>query len=149
MADLNAAVGLAQIRKYPDLLLMRKHIAEYYAQKLGSYSWAIIPQLKTNFKESSYHLFPLRIEGISESERDLIITEVSRNGVALNVHFIPMPMLSFFKKSGFNIEDFPNAYDDYKNEISLPIYPQLTFEQLDYIIDQIVRTYQLIILKRK
>jgi len=148
MADLNAAVGLAQIRKYPELLLMRKHIAEYYEKKLSSFSWAIIPQLKSDFKESSYHLFPLRIDGITESERDSIINEVSKSGVALNVHFIPMPMLSFFKGQGFKIENYPTAYRNYINEISLPIYPQLILKQLDYIVDQIVKSYQLTISKR-
>lgn len=147
MADLNAAVGLAQIKKYPNLLSNRKHIAEYYAKKLYHFEWAVIPPLKAGSKESSYHLFPLRIKGISESERDTIIKKVSVSGVALNVHFIPMPMFALFKRLGYRIEDYPASYDNYSREISLPIYPQLTNEQINYIIVQLERAYKNVVLK--
>lgn len=149
MADLNAAVGLAQIRIYPHLLAERRHIAEYYEKKLAPYEWTVMPPLKTGLKESSYHLFPLRINVITESERDTIIREVSRNGVALNVHFIPLPMLSFFKNRGYRIDNFPVGYNNYVSEISLPIYPQLTIKQLDYVVEQIRQSYQSVISKRK
>ncbi|MFC2099202.1 DegT/DnrJ/EryC1/StrS family aminotransferase [Bacteroidota bacterium] len=147
MADLNAAVGLAQIKKYSKLLFDRKHIAEYYSQKLSHFEWAVIPPLKADSKESSYHLFPLRIKGISESERDIIIKEVSNSGVALNVHFIPLPMLTLFKGLGYRIEDYPVSYDNYSREISLPIYPQLTIEQINYILAQLEKAYKNVVLK--
>jgi dTDP-4-amino-4,6-dideoxygalactose transaminase len=149
MADLNAAVGLAQIRKYPHLLSQRKQLAEYYASKLSLFNWAIIPPLKSGIKESSYHLFPLRIKGITESERDLIIKEVSKTGVSLNVHFIPMPMLSYFKNLDYSIGNYPNTYKNYASEISLPIYPQLTIKQLDFIIEQLSVSYESVIAGRK
>jgi dTDP-4-amino-4,6-dideoxygalactose transaminase len=149
MADLNAAVGLAQIKKYPLLLSVRKQIAEYYSKKLNQYVWAEIPPLKSISRESSYHLFPLRIKGITENERDMIIKEVSAAEVALNVHFIPMPMLTFFISLGYSIDNYPVAYSIYSREISLPIYPQLTLEQVDYIIEELEKSYNKVVLKLK
>lgn len=147
MADLNAAVGLAQMRKYTDLLFARKQIAEYYQTKLSQYEWTEIPPLSNKTKVSSYHLFPLRIKKISETERDEIIKEVSRSEVSLNVHFIPMPMLSYFKGLGYEIENFPVALDNYSREISLPIYPQLTTDQIDFIVNCLENAYKKIVLK--
>ena len=82
--------------------------------------------------------------GISELQRDLMIKKISRTGISVNVHFIPMPMLTLFKGLGYKIEDYPVAYDNYSREISLPIYPQLSNEQVIYIVDNIARTYKLV-----
>jgi len=145
MPDVNAAIGLAQIRQYANLLSERKNIALKYTEKLSKYNWAQVPPLSDNYKESSYHLFALRINGINEEQRDMIIQEMSDLGVAVNVHFIPMPMLSFFKGLGYDINDFPKAYHNYAKEISLPIYPQLTNENINYIIDSLEASYNKVV----
>lgn len=141
MPDVNAAIGLAQIRQYAKLLEERKNIALKYAEKLSEYEWAEIPPLSDKGKESSYHLFALRIKGVDEQQRDMIIQEISVYEIAVNVHFIPMPMLSFFKNTGYNIKNFPNAYFNYAKEISLPIYPQLTTENINYIVNSLEASY--------
>jgi dTDP-4-amino-4,6-dideoxygalactose transaminase len=146
MPDLCAAVGLAQIRKYAsDLLPLRKKIANYYQSFFCQYPFFELPPLLTSNRESSYHLYALRIVNISEDQRDQIIDEITNLGVAVNVHFIPMPMLTLFKDLGYKIEDFPASYDNYSREISLPIYPQLTNEQLDYICQAVVSSYHKVV----
>ena len=87
----------------------------------------------------------LRIKAITESQRDAIIDEISKTGVAVNVHFVPMPMLTLFKKLGYDIKDFPRSFDNYSREISLPIYPQLNTEQVAYIIEAVSNAYSCII----
>ena len=139
MPDICAAVGLAQVRQYTsDLLPLRKLIAEEYCRRFKSFNWFIPPFLKDKHRESSYHLFPLRIRNITEADRDQIIDYLMSKGVNVNVHFIPIPMLSYFKSTGYRIEDYPNSYKQYSCEISLPIYPQLTVEEVDYIIENVI-----------
>jgi dTDP-4-amino-4,6-dideoxygalactose transaminase len=84
----------------------------------------------------------LRIKGISETQRDQIIDVISKSGVGVNVHYIPMPMLTLFKSLGYNIEDFPNTYNLYQNEITLPVYNGLTIEMVNYVIDVVVDSIQ-------
>lgn len=141
LADVNASIGLAQIRQYPKLLSERKRVFSLYSRLLGEYDWAILPPSMQGEKESSYHLFALRIKGISEEQRDRIIEEMAKREIAVNVHFIPMPMLSFFKGLGYKIGDYPNAHRLYTQEISLPIYPQLTNEQVSYIVRSLDEAY--------
>lgn len=142
MPDICAAIGLAQIRKYTDFLLIeRKKIASHYSNRFSEYDWAILPSLVNQSKETSYHLYALRIKGITEIQRDTMIEEISKYGVAVNVHFIPLPMLTFFKQEGYRIEDYPQAYACYAGEISLPIYPQLDMHAVDYIIDSVIESY--------
>lgn len=141
MADVNAAIGLAQIRKYDVLLKERKRVFQLYNEAFSKYSWAILPPAKKDGRETSYHIYALRIKDITEEKRDAMIDEITRKGVAVNVHFIPMPMLSFFKQQGYDIADYPVAYNNYEREISLPIYPQLADEQVRYVIDAIITAY--------
>jgi dTDP-4-amino-4,6-dideoxygalactose transaminase len=89
----------------------------------------------------------LRIKNISESQRDAIIEVITKNGVSVNVHFIPMPMLTVFKNLGYKIEDFPVSYDNYSREISLPIYPQLSNEKVDFICNSVVNSYNKVLAK--
>lgn len=145
MADVNAAIGLAQMRIYPELLRERKRVFTVYNEAFSTESWTLVPPAVVKGKESSYHLYALRIKGITEEQRDLIIDEIAKTGVAVNVHFIPMPMLTFFKEKGFKIEDYPQAYNNFKCEISLPIYPQLTQEELDYIIKAVKDAYNTVV----
>jgi len=145
MADVNAAIGLAQMRIYPELLKERKRVFNTYNEAFRNESWANVPPAIVKGKESSYHIYALRINDISEDQRDQIIDEISKTGVAVNVHFIPMPMLTFFKEKGFDIKYYPQAYNNFKCEISLPIYPQLTEEKLIYIIQSVKDAYKTII----
>ena len=148
LPDLNAAVGLAQIRKYnSNLLLERKRVALRYHEFFSSYDFLQLPPLKDEKRESCYHLYALRINNISETQRDAMIEEITVSGVSVNVHFIPMPMLTFFKNLGYNIVDFPVSYDNYSREISLPIYPQLSNEQVDYICEAIITSYNNVLAK--
>lgn len=141
LADVNAAIGLAQIRKYDMLLSQRKEVAARYRKAFSEYQWAVLPPQISDAKESSCHIFPLRIKHITEEQRDSIIQRISEADVAVNVHFIPLPMLSYFKELGYEINDFPQSFKNYSAEISLPIYPQLTNEQIDYIVSTVVNAY--------
>ncbi|WP_207214115.1 DegT/DnrJ/EryC1/StrS family aminotransferase [Brumimicrobium glaciale] len=141
MADVNAAIGLAQMRVYPDLINDRKRIFNSYNDSFSQEKWSIVPPAIHDGKESSYHIYALRIKDVSEDQRDAIIDEIAKKDVAVNVHFIPMPMLTFFKNQGFKIEDYPQAYANYKCEISLPIYPQLTEEEVEYVIETVKNAY--------
>ena len=141
MADVNASIGLAQIRKYENLLIDRKRVFEIYDKAFSKCEWAILPPSEVGDKKTSYHIYALRIKDFSEEQRDAMIEEISKKEVAVNVHFIPMPMLSFFKQLGYNIEDYQVAYNNYKHEISLPIYPQLTKEEVDYVVESVIEAY--------
>lgn len=144
MADVNAAIGLAQIREYPELLKERKRIFNTYSDAFSKCDWAIVPPSVQGEKESSYHIYALRVKNCTEEQRDAMIDEIAKSEVAVNVHFIPMPMLSFFREQGYDIKDYPQAYDNYKCEISLPIYPQLDDEKVDFIIQTVIRAHDTI-----
>ena len=147
MPDLNAAVGLAQIRKYSSqLLIERRRVAMRYQDFFAKYNFFQLPPLQEDTRESCYHLYALRVNEISDSQRDAMIEEITKTGVSVNVHFIPMPMLTLFKNLGYKIEDFPLAYDNYSREISLPIYPQLTNEHVDYICEVVLASYKKVVL---
>ncbi|BDD08003.1 aminotransferase [Fulvitalea axinellae] len=150
MPDVCASIGLAQLRKYPSLLLPeRKRVAEFYVDNFRQYDWALIPPLRGQESESSYHVFALRIEGITEVQRDEMIRLISEKGVAVNVHFTPLPMLSLFKEMGFKISGYPQAYANYSKEISLPIYPQLTEDELAYIVGSVAEAYSCVVLEKE
>lgn len=150
LPDLNAALGLAQIRQYNETLHpSRKKIALRYCKGFEHYSWFVPPPLEDEVRESAYHLFPLRIRGINEEERDQVVDFLMDKGIAVNVHFIPMPMLTLFKNLGYKIEDYPNSYRQYACEISLPVYPQLENTQIDYIIRTVTEAVNLQIAEKK
>ena len=134
MADVNAAIGLAQIRQYPQMLARRKEIFEAYNEAFGKEPWAILPPMDDGRRETSYHVYALRISGFSEEQRDATIQEIEKSQVAVNVHFIPLPMLTLFRQMGYRMEDYPQAYANYAHEITLPCYPMLTDEQVDFVI---------------
>jgi dTDP-4-amino-4,6-dideoxygalactose transaminase len=142
MADVNAAIGLAQIRQYDTLLQERKRVFELYNNAFSKTDWAITPPQKQGGRETSYHIYALRIKSFTDDQRDAMIEEIAKKEVAVNVHFIPMPMLTFFKEMGYDINNYPQAYDNYKSEISLPIYPQLTNEQVNFVIDAVMEAYE-------
>jgi dTDP-4-amino-4,6-dideoxygalactose transaminase len=135
LPDLGAAVGLAQMRKYPtELLPDRKRMFRHYLDGFAGQEWAILPPMVDGDRESSCHLFLLRIAGADEARRDRIIDQVSEAGVGVNVHYIPMPMLSLWSKLGFRMADYPKTYQLYANEITLPLYNGLTQSQQDEVI---------------
>ena len=143
LPDLLAAVGVAQLPEYFDSILgKRKEIFTYYQEYFATKDWAILPPFQNEEKTSSCHLYALRIKDATEAQRDAIIDKISQAGVAVNVHFQPLPLLSLFKSYGYKIEDYPNAFNNYQAEISLPIYPQLTQEQLQYIVSTITNAVE-------
>ncbi|MGX8694780.1 MAG: DegT/DnrJ/EryC1/StrS family aminotransferase [Prevotella sp.] len=145
MADVNAAIGLAQIRQYPRLLQERKRVFSSYNAAFSQAPWAIVPPSLQDGRESSYHVYTLRIKDISEQQRDEMIAEISKSQVAVNVHFIPLPMLTLFRDMGYRIEDYPQAYENYHHEISLPCYPQLTDEMVQFVIKTVIDAYHAIV----
>lgn len=145
MADVNAAIGLAQIRQYDKLLAERKRVFMAYDKAFRNCLWAVTPPACTADKESSYHIYALRIKDITEEQRDAVIQEISKHEVAVNVHFIPMPMLTLFHDLGYDIKDYPQAYQNFAHEISLPIYPQLDDEKVQFVIDTVVEAYNKIV----
>lgn len=148
MADVNAAIGLAQIRQYPVLLKERKRIFNSYNKAFEKHNWAILPPSIVNEKESSYHLYALRLKDVTEQQRDEIIDEIAKKEVAVNVHFIPMPMLTFFKDQGYDINNYPQSYKNYSQEISLPIYPQLTNEEIEFVIRTVIEAFEKVVLEK-
>lgn len=142
MPDICAAIGLAQIRKYTSTLLPeRKKIYNFYNQYFSKFDWAICPQSKDQNTESSCHLYLLRIKEISENFRDNMIMEISKEGIGVNVHYIPMAMMTLFKNLHYNIDDYPNTFQQYCNTISLPIYNGLNTEQLERVVLSVVNAY--------
>lgn len=150
MPDICAAIGLAQIKKYNnELLPRRKEIAVKYCKGFKHMEWFIKPPLQDEERESCYHLFALRVKGLTEAQRDQVIDDLAQLGVAANVHFIPMPMLTYFKNLGYSIEDYPMAYKQYACEISLPIYPQLTDVEIQFVIESVIATVNIQLNKQK
>ncbi|WP_055444737.1 DegT/DnrJ/EryC1/StrS family aminotransferase [Lacinutrix himadriensis] len=143
LPDLLAAVGVAQLPEYFETILgKRKEIFTFYQEYFAAKEWAVLPPFQNDEKISSCHLYALRIKDASEAQRDAIIDKISANGVAVNVHFQPLPLLTLFKSYGYKIEDYPKAFNNYKAEISLPIYPQLTEEELHYIVATIANAVE-------
>ncbi len=144
--DLCAAVGLAQIRKYTnDLILKRKKIFERYDEAFNATGWAEIPPSLTDEKETSYHVYLLRIKNITEDQRNMIIEEINKKEVAVNVHFIPLPMLKIFRDRNYEIKNYPVSYDNYSREITLPVYPQLTDDEISTVINSVTESYKSVI----
>lgn len=139
MTDIHAAIGLAQMERYPALLKRRREIIEKYDRVFKPLGVHTLPHF-TDEHISSGHLYITRIfkkngEPVSDGERREIIIKLAERGITTNVHYKPLPMMTGYKKLGFDIKDYPNAYAHYANEISLPLFSRLTDEEVDYIID--------------
>ena len=146
MTDIQASLGLVALKYYEiDNLPRRKEIMERYHQEFSKLSWAELPIMEDENRKTSYHLYTLRIKNISELQRDEIIQKIFEKDVSVNVHFQPLPMLSAYKNRGFNINDYPTAFDNYSREISLPVYQDLTNEQVKTIINAVVSSVKEII----
>ena len=135
MTDVLASIGLAQVKRYPELLKRRKSIIEKYDKNFRPLGVETLNHFDDNH-ESSGHLYITRIPGIDTDSRNKIIEEMAKVGVACNVHYKPLPLLTAYKNLGFDIKDYPNAYDHYKNEITLPLHTKLTDEEVDYVIEK-------------
>ena len=135
MTDIAAAIGLAQLERYDGMLARRKEIAAQYDRAFVPLGIRCLEHSGPGF-EGNGHLYMVRIPGIGEEQRNTVIHEMSEQGIKCNVHFKPLPMLTAYRQMGFGIQDYPNAYRQYENEITLPLYSQLRQEQVDYVIDQ-------------
>lgn len=138
MTDLQAAIGLVELGRYQENLDRRKVIFDTYKNAFAQKDWAINPLYETVDKTTSYHLYLLRIAGISEAQRDEIIQKIFDQDVSVNVHFQPLPILTAYKKRGYKMDDYPETYLKYANEISLPVYFNLTDEQVQTVINAVV-----------
>ena len=138
MTDIMAALGLAQMKRYPDILARRKEIIEKYNEGLKKLPVSVLEHFGNNFA-SSGHLYLVRVHDKTREECNKIIEKMAEYGIATNVHYKPLPLLSAYKNQGFNIKDYPNAYAMFENEITLPLHTKLTDEEIDYIIDSFVK----------
>ncbi|MGZ6523185.1 MAG: DegT/DnrJ/EryC1/StrS family aminotransferase, partial [Bacteroidia bacterium] len=146
MTDIMAAIGLVELERYDsDTSKIRENIFKQYDDAFSKYNWAQLPEYKTKDKISCYHLYPLRIKNITEKQRDAIIKEIFEYDVSVNVHFIPVPMMSFYKSLGYDIKNYPVTYDNYSREISLPVYYDLHDDLVKRVIDAVIGAVQKVI----
>lgn len=132
MTDIAAAIGLKQFDRYPDMLKRRKELIEKYDAVLKPIGVEVLAHYTTQW-ESSGHLYLTRIPGITAQQRNEIIIKMAERGIACNVHYKPLPLHTAYKDMGFDIEDYPNAYAHYENEITLPLHTCLTDEDVAYV----------------
>ena len=135
MTDIAAALGLVQMKRYPALLARRKEIIERYDAAFKPLGVEVLRHYTDEYT-SSGHLYLTRIPNASLEERQQIIVQMAERGIATNVHYKPLPMMTAYKNLGFDIADFPNAYARFANEITLPLHTRLTDEEINYIIEQ-------------
>ena len=141
MTDIQASIGLVELARYDgDMLVRRKQIFDRYAAAFSKFEWAQVPTYESEIRKSSYHVFLIRIKGVSEGQRDMIIREIFAREVAVNVHFVPLPMMTYYRNEGYDINEFPVAYDNLSREISLPVYYDLTNEMADTVVKAVVES---------
>lgn len=136
MTDIMASLGLAQFKRYPEILDRRKEIIEKYDELLSGLDVTPMNHYDHGYA-SSGHLYLLRLNGKDEAFRNDVITKMADKGVSTNVHYKPLPMHTAYKKLGFKMEDYPNAFDMYKNEITLPLHTLLTDEDIEYVVGRL------------
>ena len=134
MTDIMASIGIVQLKRYPELLKRRKEIIEKYNEGLADLDVRVLKHYGDDFS-SSGHLYLVRLNGKTREECNKIIIKMAEAGVATNVHYKPLPLLTAYKDLGFDIKDYPNAYAMYENEITLPLHTKLSDEEVDYVID--------------
>jgi dTDP-4-amino-4,6-dideoxygalactose transaminase len=133
MTDVAAGIGLAQMKRYEGILARRRQIIEKYDKAFKGKGITVLEHY-TNEYSSSGHLYITRVDGIDESKRNDIITEMAKRDIACNVHYKPLPMHTAYKNLGFDIKDYPSSYEHYKNVITLPLHTCLSDEQVEYVI---------------
>lgn len=138
MTDIMAAIGLVQQKRYRGLLDRRRELIQRYEQGILADDTMMLKHFDGE-SVSSGHLMLVRVLGFDEEKRNRLITAMAENGIAANVHYKPLPMHTAYKNLGFDIKDFPNSFEMYKNEITLPLHTLLTDEQTDYVIENFNR----------
>lgn len=138
MTDIMAAIGLAQMQRYPDLLARRKQIITRYNQVMDTLPVSYLRHYGEDFA-SSGHLYLVRLNGRDEQFRNDFIVKMAEREIATNVHYKPLPMHTAYKKLGFDIKDFPNAFAMYRNEVTLPLHTLLTDEQVEFLLETFVQ----------
>lgn len=139
MTDIMAGIGLAQLNRYDSLLARRKEIIEKYNSALNESGVNV--QVLNHYAEdhkSSGHLYLVRLLGKSLEQRNAVINEMAERGIACNVHYKPLPMMTAYKNLGFDIKDYPNAYNQFVNEITLPLHTRLSDEDVEYVINNFI-----------
>lgn len=134
MTDIMASIGIAQLKRYPALLARRREIIRKYDQGLSDLDVKVMDHYGDDHA-SSGHLYLVRLNGKNREQCNRVITKMAAEGVATNVHYKPLPMMTAYKDLGFDIKDYPNAYAMYENEITLPLHTKLTDEEVQYVID--------------
>lgn len=143
MTDIAAAMGLAQFKRYEQMLRRRKEIIDFYDNAFIPYGIETLPHYTTKH-QSSGHLYITRIPGIQQKQRNEIIIKMAEKEIICNVHYKPLPMMTAYKRLGFKIEDYPNAYAHFINEITLPLHTRLKDKEINYIVEnyqEIVKEY--------
>ncbi len=137
MTDIMAGIGLAQLKRYPEMLYRRRQIIERYNEVLKGCDVQVLDHYDENYS-SSGHLYLVRLLGKNMEFRNEVIYRMAERGIACNVHYKPLPMMTAYKNLGFDIKDFPNAYNMFINEVTLPLHTCLTDEQVEYVISNFV-----------
>lgn len=137
MTDIMAGIGLAQIKRYPEMLRRRRQLIEKYNVALEPHGLLVLPHYG-NDHSSSGHLYITRIPNITVEQRNDIIVKMAERGIATNVHYKPLPMMTAYRALGYDIKDYPNAYEQYHNEITLPLHTRLTDEDVEYILENFI-----------
>lgn len=137
MTDIMAGIGLAQLKRYPEMLRRRRQLIERYNVALEPLGVKVLPHY-SNEHSSSGHLYITRIPGITVDQRNDIIVKMAERGIATNVHYKPLPMMTAYKALGYDIKDYPNAYEQYHNEITLPLHTRLTDDEVEYILSNYI-----------
>ena len=137
MTDVMAGIGLAQLKRYPEMLYRRRQIIERYNEGLKGCDVQVLDHFGDDYS-SSGHLYLVRLLGEDVEYRNAVIERMAERGIACNVHYKPLPMMTAYKNLGFDIVDYPNAYNQYHNEITLPLHTSLTNEDVEYVISNFV-----------
>lgn len=137
MTNINAAIGMAQLERYDSMLRRRKELNENYRKAFSPYGLKMLDHYSNGMK-STGHLFLVRIPGASVEDRNGVISDMAAREIACNVHYKPLPMMTAYKNMGFDIKDFPNAYNQYANLVSIPTYSIMTDEQNKYVIQNFI-----------
>lgn len=137
MTDVMAGIGLAQLKRYPEMLYRRRQIIEKYNEGLKDCNVQVLNHY-SDTHSSSGHLYLVRLLGKTVEERNEVIAKMAERGIACNVHYKPLPMMTAYKNLGFDIADYPNAYAQYENEVTLPLHTRLTDEDVEYVISNFV-----------
>ena len=145
MTDIMAGIGLAQLERYPELLTRRRHIIDVYNKAIDNLNSTLNEEHKVEYLKhygedfaGSCHLYLTRLSGRSDAERREVIIKMAERGIACNVHYKPLPMMTAYKALGFDIKDYPNAYHLFENEVTLPLHTRLSDEDIEYVIGNFV-----------